>query len=150
MLPGSFWMLLVATCAGWLCVQAVVSRAEEGTQQTCEHQMLHRACDLSLSLSSLSLMLSFTTSTFTSLLSVCQHFPSGSVRHGVRVPGLPVSASTHCDLQPRHFSSTCQCHSRSPLGVYTESAPRAKRRVLVVLNRSSYCSSFAEIEACFL
>ncbi|KAA8591173.1 hypothetical protein FQN60_002116 [Etheostoma spectabile] len=82
---------------------------EEVTQYTCKHQMLHSACDLSLSLA-----LCLSSSTFTSLLSVCQHFPSGGVRHGVRVPGLPASASSRCDLQPCHLSSACQCHSRPP------------------------------------
>lgn len=33
-------------------------------------------------------------STFTSMLSVCQRFPSGGVRHGVRVPELPAHAVT--------------------------------------------------------
>lgn len=88
-----------------------------------------RPVSLSLSLLCLALFLLLHPSTFTSLLSVCQHFPSGGVRHGVRVPGLPASANSHCDLQPRHLSSTCQHHSRALLGVYTESARCARGRV---------------------
>lgn len=61
----------------------------------CKHQML----PLFLSVS-LSLLLLLHSSTLTSPLSVCQHFSSGGVRHGVRVPGLPAPASSHCDLQP--------------------------------------------------
>lgn len=123
-LPGSIWMLLWVTCAGWrrLCVWDLALRAKEDTRWICEHQMLHSACDQSLSLH-------LHSSTFTSLLSVCQHFPSGGVRHGVRVPRLPASASSHCDLQPRHLSSPCQCHSRPLLGICTESTPCARRRV---------------------
>ncbi len=102
---------------------------------------------LSLSLSLLS-FLSSCISTFTSLLSVCQHFPSGGVRHGVRVPGLPVSASSHCDLQPRHLSYVCQCHSRPLLGIYTELAPCARRGLFMLflfsLNSNAYCSGRRE------
>lgn len=101
--------------------------------------MLHSACDLSLSLSlsvvplfSLSLPL-LHSSTFTSLPSVCQHFPSGGVRHGVRVPGLPASASSHCDLQPRHLSSVCQCHSRPLLGIYTRVDSLCQEKSLFML-----------------
>lgn len=125
-LPGTIWMLLWATCAGWsgMWAQAVL-RAELCTLHS---KAASTRCYTATSLSFiLSLFLLFHASTFTSLLTVCQHFPSGGVRHGVRVPGLPACASSHCDLQPCHLSSTCQCRSRPLLGIYTELIPCARR-----------------------
>ena len=135
----------VGVCSG-CCLESrggrtVNLRAPDVTQRL-------RPVFLSLSLfflSSLSLSLSLSllhSSTFTSLLSVCQHFPSGGVRHGVRAPGLPASASSHCDLQPRHLSSACQCRSRPLLGFYTESLPPCQEKSFLVVWPISNCNAF--------
>lgn len=129
-LPGCIWMLLWVTRAGW---SELCSGCRLETRGGCTVNLWAARC---YTATSLSLLLSLLhTSTFTSLLCVCQHFPSGGVRHGVRVPGLPASASSHCDLQPRHLSSTCQCRSRSLPGVYTELTPRARRGVFSCAHR---------------
>lgn len=138
---------LWTTCAGWSVFGLLLREQRRAHSKSASTRCYTApATCLSLSpsffLSSLSLLLH--SSTFTSLLSVCQHFPSGGVRHGVRAPGLPASASSHCDLQPRHLSSACQCRSRPLLGFYTESLhPCQEESFLVVwpiLNRNALCN----------
>lgn len=82
MLPGGISMLLWATCAGWRRPSVSSCCLETGGGHAVLHQMLLPSFPL--------LLLHF--STLTSRLSVCQHFPSGGVRHGVRVLG--------CQLPP--------------------------------------------------
>lgn len=106
MLPGGISMLLWATCAGWrkpndssCCLKT------GGGGHAVLHQMLLPSFSLCL--------LHF--STLTSPLSVCQHFPRGGVRHGVRELGcqlLPAHSVTSSSTPQRHMpvqaDSLCQ------------------------------------------
>lgn len=107
--------------------------------------MLHSAFDLSLSLSlvSVSPSLRLHSSTFTSLLSVCQHFPSGGVRHGVRVPGLPAHTVTSSPATSAPRANATAGHywafilSRLPV-------PESFHVVWTILDRKAYCYSRRE------
>lgn len=106
--------------------------------------MLHSAFDLSLSLSSLCISLSPPPLLHLHIPAVCLSALSQwwceTWRQGAW------AASSYCDLQPRHLSSACQCHSRPLLGIYTESTPCARvfSCCLDHLDRKAYCYSRRE------
>lgn len=81
MLPGGISMLLWATCAGWRRPSDSSCCLETGGGHAVLHQMLLRSFSPRL----------LRSSTLTSLLSVCQHFPRGGVRHGVRELGCQLT-----------------------------------------------------------
>lgn len=81
MLPGGISTLLWATCADWRRPSDSSCCLETGGGHALPHQML---------LPSFSPRL-LHSPTSTSLLSVCQHFPRGGVRHGVRGLGCQLT-----------------------------------------------------------